>query len=87
MRGKNRATGAVDMKIPQVVSVGALDMVNFGSKNTVPEKFKDRKLYVHNENVTLMRTTAEECEKIATDIASNQIKIHVLPFDIGQSYK
>jgi uncharacterized protein (UPF0261 family) len=45
-------------------------MVNFGSKNTVPEKFKDRKLYVHNENVTLMRTTAKECEKIAIDIAT-----------------
>ena len=68
--GPDRLTAAVDMKIPQVVSVGALDMVNFGSKNTVPEKFKDRKLYVHNENVTLMRTTAEECEKIATDIAT-----------------
>ena len=67
--GPDRLTAAVDMKIPQVVSVGALDMVNFGSKNTVPEKFQNRNLYVHNENVTLMRTTAEECEKIALDIA------------------
>jgi uncharacterized protein (UPF0261 family) len=39
-----------------------------GPKETVPEKFKNRNLYVHNENVTLMRTTAEECEKIALDI-------------------
>ena len=68
--GPDRLTAAVDMKIPQVVSVGALDMVNFGSKNTVPEKFKNRNLYVHNENVTLMRTTPEECEKIALDIAT-----------------
>lgn len=68
--GPDRLTAAVDMKIPQVVSVGALDMVNFGSKNTVPEKFQNRNLYVHNENVTLMRTTPEECEKIALDIAS-----------------
>ena len=68
--GPVRLTAAVDMKIPQVVSVGALDMVNFGSKNTVPEKFKNRNLYVHNENVTLMRTTPEECEKIALDIAT-----------------
>jgi uncharacterized protein (UPF0261 family) len=68
--GPDRLTAAVDMKIPQVVSVGALDMVNFGSKNTVPEKFKNRNLYVHNENVTLMRTTPEECEKIAIDIAT-----------------
>jgi uncharacterized protein (UPF0261 family) len=68
--GGDRLTAAVDMKIPQVVSVGALDMVNFGSKNTVPEKFKNRNLYVHNENVTLMRTTPEECEKVAIDIAT-----------------
>ena len=68
--GSDRLTAAVDMKIPQVVSVGALDMVNFGSRNSVPEKFQKRNLYVHNENVTLMRTTAEECEKIALDIAT-----------------
>ena len=68
--GSDRLTAAVEMKIPQVVSVGALDMVNFGSKNTVPEKFKNRNLYIHNDNVTLMRTTPEECEKIALDIAT-----------------
>jgi uncharacterized protein (UPF0261 family) len=68
--GPDRLTAAVEMKIPQVVSVGALDMVNFGSKNSVPEKFQNRNLYVHNENVTLMRTTPEECEKIAIDIAT-----------------
>ena len=66
--GPTRLTAARDKKIPQVVSVGALDMVNFGPKETVPEKFRNRNLYVHNENVTLMRTTAEECEKIALDI-------------------
>lgn len=68
--GPDRLTAAIDMKIPQVVSVGALDMVNFGSKNSVPEKFQNRNLYVHNENVTLMRTTPAECEKIALDIAT-----------------
>ena len=68
--GSDRLTAAVEMKIPQVVSVGALDMVNFGSKNSVPEKFQNRNLYIHNENVTLMRTTPEECEKIALDIAT-----------------
>ncbi|MBI0579510.1 Tm-1-like ATP-binding domain-containing protein [Neobacillus cucumis] len=46
--------------IPQVVSVGALDMVNFGPPETVPEKFKDRKFYQHNPTTTLMRTTVEE---------------------------
>ena len=75
--GPDRLTAAVDMKIPQVVSVGALDMVNFGNKNSVPEKFKNRNLYVHNENVTLMRTTPQECEKIALDIATKLNKATV----------
>jgi uncharacterized protein (UPF0261 family) len=47
-------------KMPYVMSLGALDMVNFGPKETVPEKFRGRKLHVHNSNVTLMRTTVEE---------------------------
>jgi len=68
--GPDRLTAGIDMKIPQVISVGALDMVNFGAKSTIPEKFLNRNLYVHNENVTLMRTTAQECEQIAIDIAN-----------------
>ena len=44
-----------------MVSLGALDMVNFGARDTVPPKFEDRNLYVHNPSVTLMRTTPEEC--------------------------
>jgi uncharacterized protein (UPF0261 family) len=66
--GPDRLTAACDLNIPQVVSVGALDMVNFGAITTVPEQFKNRNLYSHNENVTLMRTTKEECKKIALDI-------------------
>jgi uncharacterized protein (UPF0261 family) len=46
--------------LPYVGSVGAVDMVNFGAKETVPAKFAGRNLYVHNPQVTLMRTTAEE---------------------------
>ncbi|MDQ0470360.1 ABC transporter permease [Labrys wisconsinensis] len=46
--------------IPYVGSVGALDMVNFGPRDTVPERFRGRNLVVHNPNVTLMRTTREE---------------------------
>lgn len=46
--------------IPYIASLGALDMVNFGAKNTVPPQFRDRKLHVHNAQVTLMRTTPEE---------------------------
>jgi uncharacterized protein (UPF0261 family)/ABC-type branched-subunit amino acid transport system ATPase component len=50
--------------IPYVGSCGALDMVNFWARPTVPERFKDRNLHVHNPNVTLMRTTADEAARI-----------------------
>jgi uncharacterized protein (UPF0261 family) len=51
-------------KLPYVGSVGALDMVNFWAPSTVPEKYRGRLFYPHNPNVTLMRTTAEECRRI-----------------------
>ncbi len=56
--------------IPYVGSCGALDMVNFGSFDTVPERFKSRRFYRHNPNVTLMRTTAEENRLIGEFIAT-----------------
>ncbi len=58
--GPDRLDAAAKHGVPQVVSVGALDMINFGPVNTVPEKFRDRKFYEHNATVTLMRTTVEE---------------------------
>ena len=58
--GPERLEAAGKQGLPQVVSVGALDMVNFGAFDTVPEKFRDRTLYKHNDNVTLMRTTPQE---------------------------
>ena len=51
-------------RIPYVGSCGALDMVNFGARDTVPEKFADRTFYVHNAQVTLMRTSVDECAAI-----------------------
>ena len=56
----DRFGSAIRTGIPYVGSVGALDMVNFGPRNTVPEKFKSRKFVVHNPSVTLMRTTRDE---------------------------
>ena len=56
--------------IPYVGSCGALDMVNFWALDTVPPKFKNRNLIVHNANVTLMRTTADECKAIGEFIAA-----------------
>ena len=58
--GEGRLDAFIRTGIPYVGSVGALDMVNFGAMDTVPEKYRDRKLYVHNPQVTLMRTTPEE---------------------------
>ncbi|MFP4303177.1 MAG: Tm-1-like ATP-binding domain-containing protein [Spirochaetaceae bacterium] len=58
--GEDRMGAIIRRGIPYVGSVGALDMVNFAAKPTVPEKYKSRNLYVHNANVTLMRTTPEE---------------------------
>jgi uncharacterized protein (UPF0261 family) len=68
--GPDRLGAAARAGIPQVVSVGALDMVNFGPVETVPERFRDRTLYSHNDAVTLMRTTPEECAEIARRIAA-----------------
>ncbi len=58
--GEDRLGAFARTGIPYVGSVGALDMVNFGAMETVPEKYKNRTLYVHNPQVTLMRTTPEE---------------------------
>ncbi len=68
--GPERLDAAAAAGIPQVVSLGALDMVNFGPKDTVPEQFQGRNLYVHNPQVTLMRTTPEECRKLGGIIAA-----------------
>ena len=66
--GSDRLGAAGRKGIPQVVSVGALDMVNFGPFDSVPARYEDRTFYRHNANVTLMRTTAAECREIATRI-------------------
>lgn len=62
--GPYRLEAASKNHIPQVVSVGALDMCNFGTYDTIPKKFERRNLYKHNPTVTLMRTNIEENEAI-----------------------
>lgn len=68
--GPTRLTAAAQRGIPQVISVGALDMVNFGPRATVPPHFEGRQFYIHNENVTLMRTTPEENARLGLEIAN-----------------
>ncbi|MBA3311828.1 MAG: Tm-1-like ATP-binding domain-containing protein [Planctomycetota bacterium] len=60
----------LDKHVPYVLSVGALDMVNFGSLDTVPPEFRKRNLHVHNAQVTLMRTTPDESRQFARWIAA-----------------
>jgi uncharacterized protein (UPF0261 family) len=67
--GRDRLTAAGLRGVPQVISVGALDMVNFGPPETVPEKFRARRFYQHNPTVTLMRTTPEENDALGKEIA------------------
>jgi uncharacterized protein (UPF0261 family) len=62
--GPARLDAVIRTRVPYVGSCGALDMVNFWAMDTVPAQFRGRTLYRHNQNVTLMRTTAEECAAI-----------------------
>lgn len=67
--GPDRLEAAGRAGVPQVVSLGALDMVNFGPRDSVPARFDDRNLYVHNPTITLMRTTPEENAELGRRIA------------------
>jgi uncharacterized protein (UPF0261 family) len=68
--GPHRLERAGALGLPQVVSPGALDMVNFGPMDTVPERYRGRNLYRHNPAVTLMRTTPEECASLGRLMAT-----------------
>lgn len=68
--GPRRLEMAGRVGLPQVVSLGALDMVNFGPADTVPPEFAGRNLFVHNPTVTLMRTTPEEMAELGRRIAT-----------------
>jgi uncharacterized protein (UPF0261 family) len=68
--GKSRLTAAGAVGIPQVVSVGALDMVNFYEFASVPARFTDRQFHRHNDHVTLMRTNAIENAQLGLEIGT-----------------
>ncbi|MDP4647348.1 MAG: Tm-1-like ATP-binding domain-containing protein [Akkermansiaceae bacterium] len=67
--GSTRLDATAKANIPAIVVPGCLDMVNFGARETVPEKFNGRNFYIHNPQVTLMRTNAEECTALGKIIA------------------
>jgi len=67
--GPERMDAAAKANIPVVVAPGCLDMVNFGEMASIPEKFKGRNFYIHNPQITLMRTTADECRQLGEIVA------------------
>jgi uncharacterized protein (UPF0261 family) len=67
--GPERMDAAAKAGIPVIVAPGCLDMVNFGEKASVPAKFNGRNFYVHNPQITLMRTTADECRQLGEIVA------------------
>lgn len=77
--GEDRMGAVIRQKLPYVGSLGAMDMVNFGSIDTVPEQYRSRRLYQHNAQVTLMRTSVEENVKMGLWLAGklNQMEAEV----------
>ena len=67
--GPTRLETAARNGVPAVIAPGCLDMVNFGPRDTIPEKFSGRLFYEHNPQVTLMRTTAYECTALGQILA------------------
>lgn len=67
--GPDRMNAAARSKVPAVIAPGCLDMVNFGEPESIPKKFAGRKFYQHNPQVTLMRTTPEECKLLGEMLA------------------
>ncbi len=67
--GPERMDAAAKAKVPSIIAPGCLDMVNFGEASSVPAKYEGRRFYIHNPQVTLMRTTPEECAELGRIIA------------------
>lgn len=67
--GPDRMDAVAKAKVPAVIAPGCLDMVNFGELQSVPKKFEGRNFYIHNPQVTLMRTNPDECRQIGRIIA------------------
>ncbi|KAM3501521.1 hypothetical protein MY11210_009347 [Beauveria gryllotalpidicola] len=75
--GKDRLDAAVQKGIPNIVSLGATDMINFGARDTVPDSLKERTIVEHNSLVTLVRTCPKECAEIGKFIADKLQRTNV----------
>jgi len=67
--GPDRVNAAGRAGIPAIIVPGCLDMVNFGERSSVPAKFEGRNFYIHNPQITLMRTTPDECSQLGRILA------------------
>ena len=83
--GPDRLTAAARAGVPQVVSIGALDMVNWGPRTSVPAKFSQRLLYEHNPDITLMRTSTDENRTLGKQIAT-KLRTHTIKPDMVQVF-
>jgi len=79
--GPQRLEAAARGGVPAVVTPACMDMVNFWAPATIPEKFKDRKFYQHNPDITLMRTTPEECEQLGRVLAE-KVNLSTAPVSV-----
>ncbi len=79
--GPNRLDAAAKYGVPAIVTPGCLDMVNFGPPETVPAKFKGRRFYQHNPQVTLMRTTPDECRRLG-EIIAEKLNVSIAPVTV-----
>ncbi len=79
--GPARLEAAARGGVPAIVTPACLDMVNFWAPETVPQKFKDRKFYPHNPNITLMRTTPEECGELGR-IMAEKLNLSTAPVSV-----
>jgi uncharacterized protein (UPF0261 family) len=79
--GPTRCEAAARHGVPAIVTPGCLDMVNFGAPETVPSKFADRTFYAHNPQVTLMRTSPEECAELGR-ILAEKINVSTAPVTV-----
>lgn len=79
--GPERLDAAAKARVPAIVTPGCLDMVNFGERQTVPAKFAERTFYQHNPQVTLMRTTPAECERLGA-ILAQKVNTYAAPVTV-----
>jgi uncharacterized protein (UPF0261 family) len=79
--GPTRLDAAGIAGVPAIVAPGCLDMVNFGERSTIPEKFADRLFYQHNPQVMLMRTSPKECEELGR-ILAEKVNAYTAPVTV-----